>query len=79
MDNPSLKDTKEGASAKRTEREFHNGTVCGKKLNLKESVDGAKCLYLLEWVDLVLVVEGVRYWSAGMSIKWCITLKKRVS
>ena len=37
-----------------------------KKLNLKESVDGEKCLYLFEWVDLVLVVEGVRYWSAGM-------------
>ena len=28
---------------------------------------------------LVLDVEGVRYWSAGMSIRLCITLKKRVS
>ena len=79
MDNPSLKDTKEGASATRAGREFHNGTVRRKKLNLKDSVEWAKRLYLFEWVDLVLDVERVRYWSAGMSIKWCITLKKSVS
>ena len=79
MDNPSLKDTKEGASAITAGKEFHKGTVRGKKLNLKESVDGEKRLYLFEWVRLVLDVEGVRYWSAGMSIRLCITLKKRVS
>ena len=79
MDNPSLKDTKEEASARTAGREFHKGTVCGKKLNLKESVDGEKCLYLFEWADLFLVVEGVRYGPACMPIKLCITLKKRVS
>ena len=79
MDNPSLKDTKEGASAIIAGREFHNCTVRGKKLNLKEPVDGEKRLYLFGWVALVHVVEGVRYWSAGMSIRLCITLKKRVS
>ena len=79
MDDPSLKDTKEGASAITAGREFHKGTVRGKKLYLKESVDGEKRLYLFEWVALVLDVEGVRYWSAGMSIRLCITLKNRVS
>ena len=60
MDNPSLKDTKEGVSATRAGSEFHNGTVRGKKLNLKDSVEGAKRLYLFEWVDLILDVERVR-------------------
>ena len=41
MDNPSLKDTKEGASTIADGREFHKGaTVRGKKLYLNESVDG---------------------------------------
>ena len=79
MDNPSLKDTKKGASAITAGREFHKGTVRGKKLNLNESVDGEKRLYLFERVALVLVVESVRYWSAVMSIRLFITLTKRVS
>ena len=70
MDNPSLNDTRVGASARAAEREFHKGTVRGKKLNLKESVDGEK---RLEWVDFVLVVEGVRYllvvcWYVGQVV-----------
>ena len=71
-----MKDIKEEASAKTAGREFHKGTVCGKKLNLKESLDGEKCLYLFELVDLVLVF---RNWSAGMSIKLFIMLKSQLN
>ena len=63
MVNPSLKDTKEGASAKTAGRELHKGTVRG--LHLKESEDWERCMYLFEWVDLFLVVEGVN--AAGMT------------
>ena len=38
---PTLKDT---TSAKEVGREFHVGTVCGKKLNLKVSVRRENCL-----------------------------------
>ena len=77
MDNPSLKDTKEGASAITAGREFHKGTVRGKKLYLKESVDGEKRLYLFEWVALVLDVEG--YWSdTGLLVcrSGCVSLRR---
>ena len=77
MDSPSSKDVKEGASAIAAGREFHKGTVCGLKLYLNESVEN--CLNFFECVDLVLVVYGIKYLSAGMSIRLCTTLKKRVS
>ena len=51
MDSPSLKDTKEGASALAAGREFHKGTVRG--LYLKQSVE-ENCLYFLMCDDLVL-------------------------
>ena len=54
MDNPFLKDASEGASATVAGREFHKGTVRGKKLYLKESVDRENCLNFLEWAALVL-------------------------
>ena len=47
MDKPSLKDTKEEASAIIAGREFHTGTVRGKKLNLKELEDVVNCLNFL--------------------------------
>ena len=69
MDSPFLKDTSEGASATEAGREFQSGTVRGKKLNLKESVDVENCLNFLEWAALVLAVDGVRNVEAGMSIR----------
>ena len=57
MDSPSLKYTKEGASAVTAGREFHKGIVQGKKLNLKQSVEGENCLNFLVCNDLVLAVE----------------------
>ena len=44
MDSPFLKDASEGASATEAGREFHNGIVRGKKLNLNESEDVEYCL-----------------------------------
>ena len=70
MDSPSLKDTKEGASATVAGREFHKGTVRGKKLDLKHSVD----LNFLVCDDLVLAVDGVKYTDEGMSTKSYTTL-----
>ena len=66
MDSPFLKDASEGASATEAGREFHNGIVRGKKLNLNESEDVEYCLSFLEWAALVLVVDGVRYLAAGI-------------
>ena len=66
-----LKDAIEGVSATEVGREFQSGTVRGKKLNLKESVDveNSYCQNFLEWAALVLAVDGVRYLAAGMSIR----------
>ena len=64
-----LKDAIEGVSATEVGREFQSGTVRGKKLNLKESVNVENCLNFLEWTALVLAVDGVRYLAAGMSIR----------
>ena len=72
-------DTKKGASAIAAGREFHKGTVRGKKPYLNESVDGEICLNFFESSYLVFVVEGIKYLSADMSIMLCTTLKKRVS
>ena len=58
MDSPSLKDTKEGASATVAGREFHKGTVRGKKLDLKHSVEGENRLNFLVCDDLVLAVDA---------------------
>ena len=74
MDSPFLKDASEGASATEAGREFHNGIVRGKKLNLKESEDVEYCLNFLEWAALVIAVDGVRYLEAGMSIRSSTTL-----
>ena len=74
MDSPSLKDTKEGASATVAGREFHKGTVRGKKLNLKNSVEGENRLNFLVCDDLVLAVDGVMYADEGMSTKSYTTL-----
>ena len=60
VDSPSLKDTKEGASAEAARREFHKGIVRGKKLNLKQSVEGENCLNFFVCDDLVLAVDGVK-------------------
>ena len=51
LDSSLLKDTKEGASvaaaaAAAAGSLFQSGIVCGKKLNLKQSVDLEYCLYL---------------------------------
>ena len=51
MDSSFLKDASEGASATEAGREFHNGIVCGKKLNLNGSVDVEYCLNFLEWAS----------------------------
>ena len=69
MDSPSLKATKEGAPAIAAVREFHKGTVRGKKLDLKHSVGGENCLNFLICDDLVLVVDGVKYTDEGMSTR----------
>ena len=74
MDSPSLKDTKEGASAVTAGREFHKGTVRGKKLNLKQSVEGENCLNFFVCDDLVFAVDGVKYADEGMSIRSLTTL-----
>ena len=74
MDSPSLKDTKEGASAVIAGREFHKGIVRGKKLNLKQSVEGENCLNFLVCDDLVLAVDGFKYDDAGMSTRSWTTL-----
>ena len=58
MNSPSLKDTKEGASAIAAGREFHKGTVRGKKLDLKHSVEGENCLNFLVCDDLVLAADS---------------------
>ena len=62
-----------------TGKEFHRGTVPEIKLNLKESEDVEKWLYFFKWIDLVLVIEGIKYSSAGVSIKSWTTLKKRIN
>ena len=67
VDSPSLKDTKEGASAVTAGREFNKGIVQGKKLNLKQSVEGENCLNFLVCHVLVLAVDGIKYDDAGMS------------
>ena len=46
VDRSSLKDAKEGASAKAAGRKFHKGIVQGKKQHLKQSVEGENCLNL---------------------------------
>ena len=74
MDSPSLKDTKEGASATVAGGEFHKGTVRGKKLDLKHSVEGENRLNFLVCDDLVLAVDGVKYADEGMSTKSYTTL-----
>ena len=68
MDSPSLKDTKEGASAVTAGREFHKGTVRGKKLNLKQSVEGENCLNIFVCNDLVFAVDGVKYADEGCQL-----------
>ena len=79
MDSPFLKDASGGASAAKPGREFHNGIVRGKKLNLKEFEDVEYCLNFLEWAALVLAADGVRYLEAGMSIRSSTTLYRRLS
>ena len=74
MYSPSLKDTKEGVSATVAGREFHKGTVRGKKLDLKHSVEGENRLNFLVCDDLVLAVDGVKYADEGMSTKSYTTL-----
>ena len=79
MNNPSLKDIKEGVSAVTTGREFHNSTVPGKKLILKQSVEGENCLNFLVCDDLVLAFGEVKYADVGMSTRSGTTSYKRVS
>ena len=67
VDSPSFKDTKEGASAVTAGREFHKGYVRGKKLNLKQSVEGENCLNFLVCDYLVIAVDRVKYNDRGMS------------
>ena len=74
MDHPSLKDTKEEASAVTAGREFNKGIVRGKKLNLKQSVEGENCLNFLGCDDLVLAVDKVKYDDEGMSTRSWTTL-----
>ena len=64
MDKPPFKDTKEGASAVIAGREFHKYTVRGKKLNLKQPVEGRTVCD-----DLVFAVDGVKYADEGMSTR----------
>ena len=59
-------------------KEFHRGTVRGKKLNLKVSVEVERCLYFFLCDDLVLLIAGVKLSAAGMSIKSLTTLKNKV-
>ena len=63
-----------GASAVTAGREFHKGIVWGKKLNLKQSVEGENCLNFLVCDDLVLAVDGVKYDDGGMSTRLLTTL-----
>ena len=74
MDSPSLKDTKEGASAVTAGREFHKGTVRGKKLNLKQSVEKKNYLNFFVCDDLGFAVGGVMYADEGMSTRSLTTL-----
>lgn len=69
-----MKDTKEGASAIAAGREFHKGTVWGKKLDLKHSVDRENCLNFIVCADLVLAVAEVKYVDEGMSTRSWATL-----
>ena len=62
VDSPSLKDTKEGASAVTAGSEFHMGNL----LNLKQSVEGENRLNFFVCDDLVLAVDRVKYDDAGM-------------
>ena len=80
MGSPFLKDASEGASTTEAGREFHNGIVRGKRLNLKESEEVEYCLIFLEWAALVLVVDGVRYMylAAGVSTRSSTTLYNRL-
>ena len=55
VDNPSLKNTKEGASATVVGRELHEDTVRGEKLNLKEPDDVANHLVLEHFHQIVLL------------------------
>ena len=41
----------------------------GKKLNLKQSVEGENCLNILVCYDLVLAVSGVKYADVVMSTR----------
>ena len=43
-----MKDASEGASATEAGKDFHRGTVLGKKLNLNESEEVENCLNFLE-------------------------------
>ena len=74
VDSPYLKDTKEGVSAVTAGREFHKGIVRGKKLNLKQSVEGENYLNFLVCDDLVLAVDGVKYCDEGTSTRSWTTL-----
>ena len=49
-------------------REFHRGTVRGKKLDLKHSVEGENCLNFLVGNDLVLAVDGVKDADEGLDL-----------
>ena len=71
MDSPSLKDTKD-TKAVTAGREFHKGTVRGKKLNLKQSMEGKNRLNFFVCDDLVLAVNRVKH--EGMSTRSLTTL-----
>ena len=83
MDSPFLKDVSEAVSGTEAGREFYNGIVLEKKLNLNQSEDVEYFLNFLEWAALVLDVDGVRYLAAGtstcMSIRSWTTLYRRLS
>ena len=64
-----MKCTKSGASAIVAGKEFHAGTVLGKKLYLNVSELIKYCRSFFEWSALVLVLAGDRYSSAGMSTR----------
>ena len=63
MESACLKDTKSGASAKATGREFHSELVQGKQLFLKLSEEVDICLSFIEWCALVLVEAEVKSWD----------------
>ena len=61
VDNTSLKDTKEGNSWKR----ISLGNCLGKKLNLKQSVEGENCLNFMIWFLL---------WTESSMMRWVCQL-----